>query len=61
MPFGLDRTYEEANYTRDLAFENLDECIIYIFNFTITECANKNKPIHTNTILARNWLLLNKK
>lgn len=58
---GLDRTYEEANYIRDLAFKDLDSSILYMLSLTIKECLEKNSPIHTDTILARNWLLLNKK
>lgn len=57
---GLDRTYEEVNYIRDLAFEDLNSSILCMLEFTIKECLEKNKPIHIDTILARNWLLLNK-
>lgn len=57
---GLDRTYEDANYIRDLAFKDLNASILYMLNLTIKECLEKNSSIHTDTILARNWLLLNK-
>lgn len=56
---GLDRTYEEADYIRNLAFEDLDSSILYMLNLTIKECIEKNSPIHADTILARNYLLLN--
>ncbi len=56
---GLDRTYEEADYIRDLAFKDLDSSILYMLNLTIQERIEKNRPIHTDTILARNWLLMN--
>lgn len=55
---GLDRTYPSADYARNLALENLDECIMFILNFTIEDCIKKNKPIHINTILARNYLMM---
>lgn len=54
---GLDRTYEEADYIRDLAFKDLDSSILYMLSLTIKECLEKNRSIHTDTILARNWLL----
>ncbi len=57
---GLDRTYENVDYIRDLAFKDLDESILYMLNLTIKECLERNSPIHTDTILARNWLLMNK-
>ena len=56
---GIDRNYPDSEYTRNLAFTNLDECILFILNFTIKDCIEKNKPIHTDTILARNYLLMN--
>lgn len=54
----LDRTYPSVDYARNLALENLDECIMFILNFTLEDCIKKNKPIHINTILARNYLLM---
>lgn len=57
---GLDRTYEDADYIRDLAFKNLDESILYMLNLTIKECLERNSQIHIDTILARNYLLMNK-
>lgn len=55
---GVDRNYPLVYYARNLALENLDECILFILNFTIEDCIKKNKPIHINTILARNYLLM---
>lgn len=57
---GLDRTYEGVNYMRDLAFKDLDASILYMLNLTIKECLEKKGQIHIDTILARNYLLLNK-
>lgn len=54
---GLDRTYEDAEYIRNLAFKDLDASIVYMLNLTIKECLEKKSQIHTDTILARNWLL----
>ena len=55
---GIDRQWQDTEYVRDLAFKNLDESILYMLNLTITDCIKEKKPIHPNTILARNWLLL---
>ena len=57
---GEDRNYPDAEFTRNLAFKDLDKCILFILEFTIKDCIDKNKPIHTDTILARNYILMNK-
>lgn len=56
---GVDRTWEDVDIVRDLAFKDLDASVLYMLNLTITECIEKNRAIHTDTILARNYLLLN--
>lgn len=56
---GADRTYYSVDYVRDLAFKDLDECVLSVLNFIIQDCIEKDKPLHSNTILARNWLLMN--
>lgn len=56
---GLDRDYPSVEQARNLAFEDLNACILFIFDFTMEDRIKKNKPIHMNTVLARNWLLMN--
>lgn len=55
---GMDRKYNDVEYTKNLAFTDLNKCILYILNFTIKDCLKNNKSIHTDTILARNYLLM---
>lgn len=57
---GQDRTWKDVQYVRNLALQNLDASVLYMLNLVITTCTADNKPIHINTILARNWLLLAK-
>lgn len=56
---GIDRTWKDADFVRDLVFKDLDASVLYILNLTITECIEKNRVIHKDSILARNYLLLN--
>lgn len=58
---GKDRTWKDAEYVRDLVLKDIDASVLYMLNLIITDCINLNRVIHTNTILARNWLLFNKK
>ncbi len=57
---GIDRTYPSVDYVRNLAFEDLDASILFMLNFIVNDCIEKNKPIHANTISARNYLLMNR-
>lgn len=57
---GLDRHWEDVDYVRDLVLKDLDASVLYMLNLTIKDCVEKNKPIHINTILARNYLMLKK-
>lgn len=54
---GKDRTYGDVEYVRNLAFEDLDKCILFILNHIIDDCIRKGKLIHQNTINARNYML----
>lgn len=58
---GVDRNWEDIDYVRDLVFKDIDASVFYMLNTIIKKCTNNNKPIHMNTIIARNWLLLNQK
>ncbi|MEE0946273.1 MAG: bis(5'-nucleosyl)-tetraphosphatase (symmetrical) YqeK [Acutalibacteraceae bacterium] len=53
-----DRKYPDVDVVRGLADKNLDESIVYALRHTIVTLANKNKPIHPDTISAYNDLLL---
>jgi len=53
-----NRTFSDVEYVRKLAFENLDEAIIYVLNLQIKKCIDKGVLLHINTINARNYLLM---
>ena len=50
----------DIEYERNLANENLDEAIIYMIDEAIKVNINKKKLIHPDSILARNYLIINK-
>lgn len=53
-----NRKYDDLAYVRELADKDLDECLLYILNYSITENVKKEKLIHPDTILLRNKLLM---
>ena len=55
-----NRKYEEVEMVRNLAKNNLDECILYILNFTIKANIDKEKLVHPNSFFTRNQLLIQK-
>lgn len=55
------RNYKDIETVRTLAKENLDQCILYILDFTIKQNIDEKKLIHPNSILTRNKLLFNLK
>ena len=52
------RQFDEIDKIRNLAFKDLDSALILSFNGTIQFILETDKLIHENTILARNYLLL---
>ncbi len=52
------RTYNDVDYYRKLALEDIDEDIIEICNYQITECTQKKKLIDEKSIRTRNFLLI---
>lgn len=55
----MDRLWTDVELVRNLCLEDLNASVLYILNLTITNCLEKNKIIHINTIEARNYLLMN--
>ena len=55
-----NRKYEQVEIVRDLAKKDLDECMLYILNFTIKNNIDKEKLVHPNSFFTRNQLLMNK-
>jgi len=52
------RDYEDIEIVRKLAKKDLDQCILYILDFTIKQNIDKKKLVHPNSILTRNKILL---
>lgn len=55
------RNYEDIETVRALAKKDLDQCILYILDFTIKQNIDKKKLVHPNSILTRNKILSNLK
>lgn len=53
------RTYEDVDYYRNLAYNDLDRAIIEIINYVIMDCTKNDKIIHNKSIESRNFLLIN--
>lgn len=54
-----NRNYEQVEFLRSLAKENLDEAILFMLDRTIKRAVEKGATIHPNTIKLRNYLLIN--
>lgn len=53
-----NRKYEDLKTVRDLADEDLDNCILYILDYMLVDNVNKKKLIHPNSIKIRNKIML---
>ena len=52
------RNYEDVELVRKLSYQSLDDCLLYILNYTIKHNIEKEKLIHPDSIMTRNQLLL---
>ena len=52
-----NRQYDDVDYVRKLAKENLDEAILFIIDFNIQKAIKGKTLIHPDTIDLRNYLL----
>ena len=57
----FDRNYPDVDVLRKIVESNLDEGLIYALKFTITSLANKEQPIHPDTLNAYNDLIGSRK
>ena len=55
-----DRKYENTEYLYNLSKKSLDEAILELLKFSITDLINNNLLVHPNSIKAFNYLLLEK-
>ena len=53
------RNFPGVEEIRKIAFENIDDAIFISINQTIRFLIDRNKLIHPNTIMARNYLMIN--
>lgn len=56
-----NRDFPGVDDLRNLAWRDLDKCLMLSFNRTLFYLIEGGKPIHQNTFAARNWLLLHGK
>ncbi|MBQ4145606.1 MAG: bis(5'-nucleosyl)-tetraphosphatase (symmetrical) YqeK [Clostridia bacterium] len=55
-----NRDYEDVDYLRKLAYEDIDKAIIYGIDFTIRDLLDRGATIHPDTMHCRNDLLIKK-
>lgn len=53
-----DRNYDDVEVVRKLAFKDLNECLVYILKYIITDLIYKNSLIFIDTIEAYNYYFL---
>ena len=56
-----DRSYPDIAEIRAAADRDLDECILKVLKFTITDIVSKGNPLHPDTLEAYNYLITEKK
>lgn len=54
-----NRNYRSVNYYRDLAFKDIDQALLEIINFVISDNIKKDKVIIEKSIETRNFILIN--
>lgn len=52
------RQYSDIEYIRKLAFQDLDEALLYILNFDIKKNIEQGRMIHPDSIFTRNAILV---
>lgn len=54
------RDFEGVEKIRDLAYKDIDECLLYAIDHTLKYVLDKGKLIHLDSVKARNQLLIQK-
>lgn len=57
---GVDRKWDDTEYVRNLAKQDLDSAVLYLLDMTIKEKIDKKELIHIDSILAWNSLVRNR-
>lgn len=55
-----ERTYKDAQRLRELAFIDIDECVIEVIEFTVSSLTKKRSTIATDTINCYNSILIDR-
>lgn len=58
---GIDRKWDDTEYVRNLAKQDIDSAILYLLDMTIKEKIDKKELIHIDSILAWNSVVTNRK
>lgn len=58
---GIDRKWNDTEYVRNLAKQDIDSAILYLLDMTIKEKINKRELIHIDSILAWNSVVSSQK
>ena len=45
------RSYPDLNVVRELAYENIDKCVVYIIEFAVKKTRERGEEPHFNSIL----------
>lgn len=53
----LDRRYPDAEYARQLSYQNIDDALVYCLKFLINYLSKHNRIIHPNSINAYNFYI----
>ena len=54
-----NRTYSDVEYYRNLAYNDIDECILKILDYQIKNDIETNRTIPQKSIESRNYILIN--
>ncbi|MEG0570653.1 MAG: HD domain-containing protein, partial [Oscillospiraceae bacterium] len=53
-----ERKYENCEHLREMAFEDIDGCMLEILKFTISKVTQENKPLDMQTVECYNDFVL---
>jgi len=55
------RNFEDIDKAREIAYEDIDDAIIFTCNKILTFTINNHKIIHNDTLDTRNYLIIQKR
>lgn len=51
------RNFEGVELAREIAAQDMDQALLYCFDFSLSDLVERGKLIHKDTFKARNWLI----